>query len=441
MTLELLENSVMSETPTERLEAEATTLAGHLAAAMCRFLDVVGELARRGAYEAWEVPSMAHWVSWKCGIGARAAREHVRVAVALHELPVTHSEFAAGQLSYSKVRALTRFITPGNEVDTVAMARHTTANQLERIAAAHVAACRVADSDRERAALDVSGVSMRTNADGTVTITARVPADLGARAMHAIEHAAEAVPRDHMMEPHTRKVFGFEAVVDAYLEPDPARAPVEMVGHVDVVTLSEDVPGRCELGGHPISTETARRLACDCGMRLSLDRGETVLDLSHRARFPNPALRRAVETRDQGSCRFPGCTQRTRLRAHHARHWAHGGPTDRANLLMVCPMHHRAVHEGGWEVAADGHGGFTFTDPGGNVVPEVVLALPPCDATAVMRGNEDAGVEITPDSIRSLSEGERMDFDWLMMTVFCAHPPVARRNGSAEPPADPSRPA
>ena len=61
--------------------------------------------------------------------------------------------------------------------------------------------------------------------------------------MHAIEHAAEAVPRDRMMEPQTRKVFGFEAVVDAYLEPDPARAAVEMVGHVDVVTLSEDIPG------------------------------------------------------------------------------------------------------------------------------------------------------------------------------------------------------
>ena len=99
---------------------------------------------------------------------SRAAQDHVRVAVALTDLPVTHGEFARGQLSYSKVRALTRFITPGNETDTVMLARHTTASQLDRIARAHVAACRAADPDQNRAALDASSVSMRTNTDGTV---------------------------------------------------------------------------------------------------------------------------------------------------------------------------------------------------------------------------------------------------------------------------------
>ena len=426
MRVTLLDRSDLSVTATERLEAEATTLAGHLAAAMCRFLDVVAELARREAWKSWEAHSMAHWVSWKCGIGNRSAQEHVRVALALVELPETRAEFAAGQLSYSKVRALTRFVTPGNETDTVTLARHTTASQLERIARAHVNACRAADPDSARAALDVSRVAMRTHEDGTVTITARVPADVGIRAMKAIDHAAAELPHDRHAEPEQKRVNGFEAVIDAYLEPDPSRSSaVELVGHVDVETLSEDAPGRCELEGYPISTETARRLACECGVRLSLDRGDTVLDLGRRARFPNPALRRAVEARDQGCCRFPGCTQRTRLRTHHARHWAHGGPTDRSNLVMLCPTHHRSVHEGGWTVAADRVGGFTFTDPGGRLIPEVVMPTP-CASDDPIAANTNAGVSITSESIRSLSEGEPMDLDWTMMTIFCVHPPIPR---------------
>ena len=142
---------------TEHPEAEAATLAGHLAAAMCRFLDVVAELDRREAWTSWEARSMAHWVSWKCGVGPRAAQEHVRVARALAELPVTHREFARGQLSFSKVRALTRFVTPDREEGLVQLARHTTANQLERIARAHGVAGRAVDPDRARAVLGLVG--------------------------------------------------------------------------------------------------------------------------------------------------------------------------------------------------------------------------------------------------------------------------------------------
>ena len=57
--------------------------------------------------------------------------------------------------------------------------------------------------------------------------------------------------------------------------------------------------------------------------------------------------------RDDRCCRFPGCTRRHRLNVHHIIHWEHGGPTDRANLLLVCPNHHRAIHRGGWTIHGD----------------------------------------------------------------------------------------
>ncbi len=414
---------------TERLEAEAATLAGHLAAATCRFLDVVAELDRREAWRGWEARSMAHWVSWKCGVGPRAAQEHVRVARAVAELPVTHAEFARGQLSFSKVRALTRFVVPDREEELVELARHTTANQLERIARAHGAACRAADPDRVRAALAVSGVSMRTNEDGTVTITARVPAEVAAKAMAAIDAAAAEAPFDRdREEPNERRVRGFEAVVDAFLEPDPDRPGVEVVVHVDEQSLAQDAPGRCEIDGRTISTEAARRIGCDAGVRPSVDRVRSTLDLGRRVRVPNPALRRAVLARDEGRCRFPGCTQRTRLRAHHVVHWARGGPTDRANLVMLCPTHHRSVHEGGWRVEADGRGGFGFVDPRGALVSEVVVPPPPSTADAIVETHRAAGPAITPQSIASLSEGERLDLDWTMTAIFSTHPPEPRRS-------------
>lgn len=119
------------------------------------------------------------------------------------------------------------------------------------------------------------------------------------------------------------------------------------------------------------------------------------------------------------------CTQRTRLRAHHVRNWAHGGPTDRDNLVMLCPTHHRSVHEGGWQVEPDTAGGFTFINPNGRIVPTIDPPSP-VTADAAITGNQRAGIAIAPDSIASLWAGERLDLDWTMTAIFGAHPPTPR---------------
>ena len=109
-----METLTTEEMPLERLEAEITELAGHLAAGECRWLLLVGEFDRRAGYEQWGCRSAAAWLSWHCGLDMRAAREKVRVARALEELPAITQEFALGKLSYSKVRAPTRVATPIN---------------------------------------------------------------------------------------------------------------------------------------------------------------------------------------------------------------------------------------------------------------------------------------------------------------------------------------
>ena len=117
----------------EALAAEITTLAGHLNAAQYRFLKLLEEFDREQGWAGPGVRSLAHWLSWKCGIGELAAREKVRVARALRELPMIDASFERGQISYSKVRAMTRAATPENEAQLLNIARHGTAEHMERL--------------------------------------------------------------------------------------------------------------------------------------------------------------------------------------------------------------------------------------------------------------------------------------------------------------------
>ena len=123
--------------PLERVEAQICELAGHLAAATCRFLVLLGDFDARRGWARWEMGSCAQWLSWKCQLSSGTAREHVRVARALRDLPVIRARFAAGRLSYAKVRALTRIATPATEAGLAELAGPMTANQLERFARAH----------------------------------------------------------------------------------------------------------------------------------------------------------------------------------------------------------------------------------------------------------------------------------------------------------------
>ncbi|MGH3216746.1 MAG: DUF222 domain-containing protein [Trebonia sp.] len=137
--------SCPSELPMERLEARICELAGHLAAATCQFLLLVADFDARKGWADWEMPPCAAWLSWKCQIASGTGREHVRVARALGALPAITAEFAAGRLSYARVRALTRIAAAETEQDLIEMAAPMTANQMERFAQAHR---RVTEADR-----------------------------------------------------------------------------------------------------------------------------------------------------------------------------------------------------------------------------------------------------------------------------------------------------
>src|SRR5689334_2070316 len=172
--------------PLERLEAQICELAGHLAAATCQFLVLLAGFDARRGWASWEMTSCAAWLSWKCQLSPGTAREHVRVARALPGLPVIRARFAAGRLSYAKVRALTRIATPATEAG---LAGPMTASQLERFARAHRQVTAADDANaRVRRRL-----TWRVEEDGSLSGTFRLPPLAGAVLLTALRAACADV--------------------------------------------------------------------------------------------------------------------------------------------------------------------------------------------------------------------------------------------------------
>jgi hypothetical protein len=117
----------VSELTNVQLEEEIQRLAAHIDAALCEWLGMIAEFDRREAWGELGLASTAQWLSWRCSIGPGTAREHVRVARALDELPLTRVAFARGELSYSKVRAITRADNVAREAELLELAQYATA--------------------------------------------------------------------------------------------------------------------------------------------------------------------------------------------------------------------------------------------------------------------------------------------------------------------------
>ena len=125
------------ERPLEELEDEIATLSATIQAATYRLLRLVEEYDRRGGWadplDARGFRSVAHWLSWRVGLSLPTAREQVRVARKLPEMPHVSAAFETGALSYSKVRAISRVVTARNEEELLFLAKSGTASQLEQI--------------------------------------------------------------------------------------------------------------------------------------------------------------------------------------------------------------------------------------------------------------------------------------------------------------------
>ena len=414
----------------DRLGDAIADLSAHLDAATARLLDLIREFDARGGWNTG-FRSCAAWLSWRVGLDLGAARERVRVARALGMLPRLAQALARGELSYAKVRALTRVATPETEERLLAVGRAGTADHVERIVRGWRRVDRIAEAREEARRHQSRALHVYPDEDGMVMLRGRLAPE--AVLVQALAAAREALSQGNVAaEPPTMAqqqadalALVAETALHHGIDPGAPGERYQVVVHVDAPALADpDQPGQSVLedGAH-VSAETSRRLACDASrvvMRHGLD--GRVVEVAARTRTIPPALRRALHHRDRG-CRFPGCGVRFG-QGHHIRHWAQGGPTTLSNLAVLCRRHHRAVHEEGYQLDRPPNGELRFRRPDGRPLPEVP---PPRevrgDPVKILRAQHDAeGLVLNARTTTPGWLGERLNVGWAIDVLH----PLAR---------------
>ncbi|MBI2017392.1 MAG: DUF222 domain-containing protein [Candidatus Rokubacteria bacterium] len=424
----------------DRLGDEIAELSAHLDAATARLLDLIREFDAR---EGWNTgfSSCAAWLSWRVGLAPGAAREHVRVARALGTLPMLARALARGELSYAKVRALTRVATPETEERLLAVGRAGTADHVERIVRGWRRVDRQAEA-RETARQHVSrALHVYQDEDGMVTLRERLTPEVGALLVQALAAARETLyqqargkepeddPPTMVQQQADALALLAETALHHGIDPGAPGERYQVVVHVDAEVLKDpEAPGQSVLeGGTRVPAGTSQRLACDASLVVMRhDQDGRLLEVGARTRTIPPALRRALHHRDRG-CRFPGCGVRFG-QGHHLRHWAHGGPTTLSNLALLCRRHHRAVHEEGYQVDRQPDGELRFRRPDGRLLPEVPHpAAIPADPVTTLRAQHAAqGLQIHPRTATPGWLGERLDVGW---AIDVLHPLAVGHSG------------
>jgi 5-methylcytosine-specific restriction endonuclease McrA len=444
----------------DRLGDEIAELSAHLDAATARLLDLIREFDACGGWSNG-FTTCAAWLTWRVGLDPGAARERVRVARALGTLPLLARALGRGELSYAKVRALTRVATPETEERLLAVGRAGTAEHVERIVRGWRRLDRKAEA-RETAKRHAGrALHVYQDEDGMVVVRGRLEPEVGAVLMQALAAARETLyqqrrasdvsaetpaggashfggapqvyPKDVSAETPTMAqqqadalALIAETALHHGMDPGAPAERYQVVVHVDAAVLADpEAPGQSVLeNGARVSAETSQRIACDATRVLMRhDEDGQIVEVGARTRTIPPALRRALHHRDRG-CRFPGCEVRFG-QGHHIRHWAHGGPTTLSNLALLCRRHHRAVHEEGYRLERAGDGELEFRLPDGRLMPDVPpLAAVPSDPVQILRAQHDAnGLGIHSRTALPDWQGQRLDVGW---AIDVLHPRALR---------------
>jgi hypothetical protein len=363
-----------------------------------------------GAEQGVQAASTAGWLRGRLRAGGAAATGWVRMARALFRGPLsgTARALAAGELSVTHAAVLTHgtqdlpaLTAADAEPVLLEAARRLDPPRLRRVLA-HLR--EVADPDGAAAQAqrlhDRRGIWLSPTVAGMVAIDGLLEPEAGETLLVALEPLARPASAGDRRSGAQRRADALAELARRALEggrlPHTGGVRPQLTVTVELASLL----GHAAAGGEggwvgPLPAETCRRLACDAALTRAITRhhdsegdGEgdgglagrlraavavlppalggarcELLDLGRTTRVVSAAQRRALAVRD-GGCGFPGCDRPLAwCDAHHLRHWVHGGPTDLANLVLLCRAHHRDVHEGGWQLHRHPGGDLTAAPP------------------------------------------------------------------------------
>ncbi|WP_374024541.1 HNH endonuclease signature motif containing protein [Mycobacterium sp. HNNTM2301] len=368
--------------PKERLEVvfeELAELAGQRNAIDGRIVDLVAEIERDELCGMTGARSVAALVAWKLGLSSTTAHTIATVARRVEEFPRCAQGMREGRLSLDQVGVVAARAGEGSDEHYAQLAAVATVNQLRT-------AVKLEPRPEPDARLEPERSISKTTTEEGSCWRIKLPRDEA-----ATFDAALATHRDALIAQWKRDRGDGEAAcdgappfpntLDAFLrlvetgwDAEAARRPhgqhTTVVVHVDAETHTAAL----HLG--PLLSDAERRyLTCDATCEVWFHRDGQPIGAGRTTRLISRRLRRALEHRDR-TCAVPGCGATRGLHAHHIRHWEDGGPTELANLVLVCPYHHRLHHCGGITITGPADA-LTVTDSAGRPLSAGSLARPP----------------------------------------------------------------
>ena len=345
--------------PHGRLEEEFAELQRARRVLEAELSRCLAEIDRRAAFQSDGYLSTASWLQDKFRDGGGSARQQVRTARALREMPATREAFAAGELSQDAVRLL----TDAHDADPEVFAEHEpllleaasrhTARELQHVVAYWKQGLS-SSADEAKRRWEARRLFVSHLLDGMVRVDGTLDPETGETLMTALRAVQDSEARvrdpEDARSPAQRRADALREICRQWLDRSDRPAVASERPHVTVMVDVAALSGRDGLSEFdhtgPVLPQLARLLACDAAVaRVVLGPRSEPLDVGRRTPIVPAPMRRAVIARDR-TCRFPGCDRpHPWCDAHHIVHWADGGATAVSNLLLMCRRHHRLVHD------------------------------------------------------------------------------------------------
>ena len=458
----------------DALGDQIAEMSAHIDAAMHRLLKAIREFDSAAGWHVQGALSCAHWLAWRVGWDLRTARERVRVARKLAELPLVDEALRIGAMSYSQARAISRVATTEKEAVWIEYAKRMPASQLDTLCKSYQD---VQAYDQAHGAGTMTGAGLATHVASQRTVTRRsldngmvkfevvlpsyeaaivwtalnagiakvraepspsehTPAEpLATRPATTAQTPEEPLDAEQSSEEHSpatsptakatttadrgrQRADAFMDIIQDHVRgARPQRTPIEIIITVPHAGLHGSA-GPSDLAmmadGEVIAASTARRLCCDAGVVVAhVDAHGIPLSVGRKTRTIPAAINRALHLRDR-TCRFPGCTHSRYVDGHHIKHWANGGETALSNLMLLCSAHHTLLHEGGCRVEANGGNGWNFFDHRNRVIEAQPARITASNIDArhglAALHNAHAELAITANTNVSKWTGEPVDY-------------------------------
>jgi len=369
-------------TPRERLEVlfeELAELCGQRNAIDGRIVEIVAEIDRDqlcGITGARSVPAL---VAWKTGCSPATAHTIATIAGRLEEFPRCAQGLREGRLSLDQVGVIAARAGAGSDEHYAQFAAYATVTQLR------TAVKLEPRPDPDPAPEPERSFTKHPTAQGCcykITLSRLDAAKFDAAVASHREALINQWKLDHgdgrgavdQRPPVPSTAEAFMRLVEAGWDAEATRRPH---GQHTTVVVHLDVKQRAAALhlGALLSDADRRYLTCDATGEVWFERAGEPIGAGRTTRLINRRLRRALEHR-QPTCAVPGCGATRGLHAHHIRHWEDGGPTELANLVLLCPYHHRLHHRGIITITGPATA-LTVTDHTGRPLSPGSLARPP----------------------------------------------------------------